>query len=162
MATQAVIGASKEASEIVNAAYAAQGRNRGKGQMQCYSCKENSAITKSRMDILSRTVLHIQKTDEPKLFKLLFHTLTLLFVDSGASNHMTGSPDSLHNLQQYTGTQNIQIANGNKLPITAIGDIGPSFRHVFVSPGLSTSLIFIGQMVDNNCDVQFSCGSCLV
>lgn len=86
----------------------------------------------------------------------------LWLVDSGASNHMTGSPTSLHNLRQYTGTQNIQIANGSNLPITAIGDIGPSFRHVFVSPGLSTSLISVGQMVDNNCHVHFSRDGCLV
>lgn len=33
------------------------------------------------------------------------------FVDSGAFNHMTGSPNSLHNLQKYIRTQNIQIAN---------------------------------------------------
>ena len=75
---------------------------------------------------------------------------------------MTRSTDWLHNLQKYTGKQNIQIANGSNLPITAIGDIGPSFRHVFVSPGLSTSLISIGQLVDNNCDVSFSHHGCLV
>lgn len=38
----------------------------------------NSAITVKWLDILSRTALHIQKTSEPKLFKLLFQTLTLL------------------------------------------------------------------------------------
>ena len=40
MATQAVLGSYKETSEVVNVAYAAQGKNRGKGQMHCYSCKE--------------------------------------------------------------------------------------------------------------------------
>ncbi|KAI4313252.1 hypothetical protein L6164_026244 [Bauhinia variegata] len=87
---------------------------------------------------------------------------SLWFVDSGASNHTTGSPDLLHNLRQYTGTQNIQIANGSNLPIIVIGDIGSSFRHVFVSPGLSTSLISDGQLVDNNCDVSFSRGGYIV
>jgi hypothetical protein len=83
-------------------------------------------------------------------------------VDSGASNHMTGSSDLLCNLREYSGTQNIQIANDSNLPIVAIGDIGPSFPHVFVSPGLSANLISVGQMVDNNWDVHLSRNGCLV
>ena len=69
---------------------------------------------------------------------------------------MTGSTDSLQNLKQYTGRQKIQIANGSNLPITAIGDLGHSFRHLFVAPKLSTSLISVGQLVDDNCIVNFS------
>jgi len=65
-------------------------------------------------------------------------------VDSEASNHMTGSSDLLCNLREYSGTQNIQIANGSNLPIIAIGDIGPSFPRVFVSPKLSANLISVG------------------
>lgn len=78
------------------------------------------------------------------------------FVDSGASNHMTGSPEHLHNIHAYNGTQNIQIDDGNSLPISAIGDINPFFRNVFVSPGLAANLISVGQLVDNNCNVNFS------
>ena len=50
--------------------------------MQCYSCKEfghiapivvrNSAIIVNIMDTLSSNVLHAQKTDKAKLFRLLF------------------------------------------------------------------------------------------
>jgi hypothetical protein len=83
-------------------------------------------------------------------------------VDSRASNHMTGSSDLLCNLREYSGTQNIQIANGSNLTITAIGDIGPSFPHVFVSLGLSANLIYVGKMVDNNWDVHLSRNGCLV
>lgn len=75
---------------------------------------------------------------------------------------MTGTHDLLNNLRKYTGTQSIQVANGTNLPITAIGDIGPSFRHAFVSPGLSANLLSVGQMVDNDCDVHFSRNGCLV
>jgi transposase InsO family protein len=83
-------------------------------------------------------------------------------IDSRASNHMTGSSDLLCNLREYSGTQNIQIANGSNLPITAIGDIGPSFPHVFISLELFANLISIGQMVDNNWDVHLSRNGCLV
>ena len=84
------------------------------------------------------------------------------FVDSGASNHMTGSTDMLHGICTYEGAQHIQIANGCTLPITAVGTLGHGFSDVFVSLGLSTNLISVGQLVDANCDVHFSCGGCIV
>lgn len=84
------------------------------------------------------------------------------FIDSGTSNHMTGSPNWLHDLWKYTGKQQIQIVNGSNLPITAIGHIGPFFRYVFVSPGLSTTLISVEQLVDNNCNVNFFHHGCAV
>ncbi|KAF5460137.1 hypothetical protein F2P56_020027 [Juglans regia] len=40
LATQAGMGQEKLHTEMVNVDYAAQGRGRGKGQIQCYSCKE--------------------------------------------------------------------------------------------------------------------------
>ena len=55
------------------------------------------------------------------------------FVDSGASNHMTGSTDMLHGICKYEGAQHIQIANGCTLPITAVGTLGHGFSDVFVT-----------------------------
>ena len=40
--------------------------------------------------------------------------------------------------------------------------MGPSFKDVFVSPELSTSLISVGQLVDDNCDVHFFHCGCIV
>ncbi|KAG6484973.1 hypothetical protein ZIOFF_053498 [Zingiber officinale] len=173
-------GLSKEISEVVNVAYAAQGKNRGKGQMQCYSCKEFGHIARNCDPTTISSTSTIAGTNQPittpemvqQMIITAFSTLGLhgqgkiisspWFVDFGASNHMTGSPDWLHNLQKYTCKQNIQIANGSNLLITAIGDIGLSFWHVFVSPRLSTSLISAGQLVDNNRDVNFFRRGCLV
>lgn len=84
------------------------------------------------------------------------------FVDSGTSNHMTGSLEHLLNSHAYKGTQNIQIDYGNTLPIFAGGDINPSFNNVFVSLGLASNLIFVGQLVDNNYNVNFSGNGCFV
>ena len=72
-------------------------------------------------------------------------------MDSGASNHMTISHEILSNVKKYHG--DIQITNGSKLAVHAIGDINSSIKNVLVSPELSTSLISVGQLVDNNCDV---------
>ena len=75
---------------------------------------------------------------------------------------MTSSSDNLSNVRTYHGATNIQIANGTQLPIHAIGDINSSVKNVFVSPELSTSLISVGQLVDNNYDVRFSRDGCIV
>ncbi|KAG6506114.1 hypothetical protein ZIOFF_031429 [Zingiber officinale] len=97
----------------------------------------NSATIVSNMGTLSRITGTNQSVLTSEMVQQMiltaFSTLTLQgqgmnissswIVDSGASNHMTGSPDLLHNVRQYNGSQNIQIANGSNLPITAIGDI---------------------------------------
>jgi len=84
------------------------------------------------------------------------------FLDSGASNHMTASSEYLHNLHSYHGNQKIQIADGNALSITNVGDLNSDFRDVFVAPGLTSNLLSVGQLVDNNCNVNFSRDGCLV
>jgi hypothetical protein len=82
--------------------------------------------------------------------------------DSATSNHMTNSSSMLKNVREYHGSSQIQVANGGHIPITKVGDIDPTFKNVFVSPKLSTSLISVGQLVDDNCDVHFSRNGCLV
>lgn len=62
----------------------------------------------------------------------------------------------LKNVRKYHSSSEIEIANGSTLPITKIGDINQVFKNVFISPKLFTSLISVGQLVDNNCDVHFS------
>ena len=84
------------------------------------------------------------------------------YLDSGASNHMTISSVSLSNVQNYVGNIKIHTADGNSLPIRAIGDISPSLTNVFVSPSLSTNVISVGQLVDHNYNVHFSHSSCVV
>jgi hypothetical protein len=83
-------------------------------------------------------------------------------IDSAASNHMTRSSNTLCNVRPYHGSSHIQVANGGHLAIDEVGNINPSFRDVYVSPGLSNSLILIGQLVEKNCDVHFSSDGCLV
>ncbi|KAJ6944960.1 hypothetical protein NC651_000098 [Populus alba x Populus x berolinensis] len=84
------------------------------------------------------------------------------YFDSVTSNHMTNIALPLNNVQKYKGNLHIRIADGNPLSITVVGDISAILNIVFVSPKLSTNLIFVGQLVDNNCDVHFSKSGCLV
>jgi hypothetical protein len=78
------------------------------------------------------------------------------YFDSAASNHMTNTALPLNNVQKYKGNLHIHTADGNSLSITVVGDISALLNTVFVSPMLSTNLISVGQLVDNNCDVHFS------
>ncbi|KAA8535364.1 hypothetical protein F0562_030367 [Nyssa sinensis] len=72
-------------SEMVNVAYAAQGRGRSRSPSQCYSCKEighiaarNSAIIARRRVISLRIVVYALRIDPLLLFILLFSPLLCL------------------------------------------------------------------------------------
>lgn len=91
-----------------------------------------------------------------------FSTSSPWYFDSGASHHMTNNAHFLTNVKKYSGNLKIHTADGNPLPIIATGDISSSLTNVFVSPELTTNLISVGQLVDNNCKVEFSESGCLV
>ncbi|KAL5773718.1 hypothetical protein ACOSP7_013357 [Xanthoceras sorbifolium] len=84
------------------------------------------------------------------------------YFDSGASNHMTSTVSPLTNVQKYKGYLQIHTVDSNSLPITAVGDISAFLNTVFMSPSMATNLISVGQLVDNNCTVQFSNSGCVV
>ena len=84
------------------------------------------------------------------------------YFDSRASNHMTNIVVPLSNIRNYDGNLKINIVDGSSLPINVVGDLSSSLTNVFVSPNLSTNLISVGQLVDNNCNVHFSRSGCFV
>jgi hypothetical protein len=84
------------------------------------------------------------------------------YLDSGASKHMTNTSVPFSNVRNYDGNLKISTADGSSLPISAVGDLSPSLIDIFVSHDLSTNLIFVGQLVDNNCDAHFSHSGCVV
>uniref|UniRef100_A0A5B7C134 CCHC-type domain-containing protein n=1 Tax=Davidia involucrata TaxID=16924 RepID=A0A5B7C134_DAVIN len=86
------------------------------------------------------------------------------YIDSGASNHMTSSSVHLTNVKPYVGNSQIQTANGECLGITSVGDIPHTLplNNVFHTPLLTSNLISVGQLVDNNCKVSFSKSGCIV
>jgi len=56
---------------------------------------------------------------------------------------MTNNAASLTNVNEYFENLKIHTVDGNHLPITAIGDVSPSFTDVFVSLGLTTNLVSV-------------------
>ncbi|BAT84177.1 hypothetical protein VIGAN_04147100, partial [Vigna angularis var. angularis] len=75
---------------------------------------------------------------------------------------MTNSDVSLTTVKTYDGNHQIQRVDGTSLHISVIGDISPSLPNVFVSPNLSTNLIFVGQLVAHDYNVHFSRFGCIV
>ena len=86
----------------------------------------------------------------------------LWYFDSGASNHTTNTVVPLSNIINYDGNLKINTADGNSLLISVVGDLSSSLTDVFVSLDLSTNLISVGQLVDNNYNVHFSRSGCVV
>ena len=85
------------------------------------------------------------------------------YFDFEASNHMTNTVVPLSNIRNYDGNLKINTANGNSLPINVVGDLSYSFlTGVFMFPDLSTNLISVGQLVDNNCNVFLPFWLCYV
>lgn len=88
---------------------------------------------------------------------------SLWYIDSGASNnHMTFSSSNLSNIQTYDNKHQVHTADGEKLSITAIGDASNPLplKNVLLSPGLSTR--FVGQLIDNHCNVSFPSSGVMV
>nr|KYP76879.1 Retrovirus-related Pol polyprotein from transposon TNT 1-94 [Cajanus cajan] len=75
---------------------------------------------------------------------------------------MTNNVAAFSNVTNYSNNLQIHIVDGNNLPIITIGDISSSLTNAYVSPDLITNLISVGQLVDNNCKVEFSKSGCLV
>ncbi|KAJ0088753.1 hypothetical protein Patl1_32353 [Pistacia atlantica] len=156
-------------SEMVNMAYAAQGRGRSRSPQQCYSCKEIGHIAKycskkfgnyckkeSTFVPISSPLPAVPSSSSnitpEQVQQMIISALSALglqgkthlltspwLIDSAASNHMTGSLTALQDVRKYDGEQHIQIADGSTLPIIAVGNLGSSFTNVFVSPDLSQS-----------------------
>ena len=84
------------------------------------------------------------------------------YFDSRASNHITNTVVPLSNIRNYDGNLKINTVDGSSLPIGVVGDLSSSLTDVFVSPNLSTNLISVGQLVDNNCNIHFSRSGCVV
>lgn len=77
---------------------------------------------------------------------------------------MTYSSTNLSNTQPYDRKLQVHTGDGGKLSITAIGDIPHSLplQKVFLSLGLSTNLLFVGQLVNNHCNISFSSSGSVV
>uniref|UniRef100_A0A6N2L1Z6 Uncharacterized protein n=1 Tax=Salix viminalis TaxID=40686 RepID=A0A6N2L1Z6_SALVM len=81
------------------------------------------------------------------------------FPDSGATSHMTNTPEILDDSAEYTGNERVMVGNGQSLPISHIGSVSTVAPHcsiplsnVLVVPGIQKNLISISQLTKQlNC-----------
>ncbi|XP_049400053.1 uncharacterized protein LOC125864182 [Solanum stenotomum] len=77
-----------------------------------------------------------------------------LYVDSGASSHMTHNSSILTDLKHYNGPDKIIIRNGSKLDITHVGNIsgsGLKLKEVLVVPKINKNLLSVSKLAKDNC-----------
>ncbi|KAH0716921.1 hypothetical protein KY285_012952 [Solanum tuberosum] len=83
-----------------------------------------------------------------------------LYVDSGASSHMTHNLGILTDLRHYNGPDKILIGNGSKLDITHVANISGSclkLREELVVPKINKNLLLVSKFVkDNCCTLEFA------
>ncbi|CAN1176981.1 Retrovirus-related Pol polyprotein from transposon TNT 1-94 [Linum perenne] len=88
----------------------------------------------------------------------------LWHLDSACFNHMTGHSSGFQNYRPLHNAS-VQVANGQKLPISGIGDIQTSvgsLRNTLHVPSLVPNLVSVGQLTDDGYVVSFSSSGCYV
>lgn len=85
------------------------------------------------------------------------------YIDTGATDHITSELDRLTTRERYTGTDQIQVANGSGLSISHIGNSlipGSSrslvLKHILYAPKINKHLISVKRLAsDNDAFVEF-------
>ena len=140
---------------------------------QCSICKKTNHKTENCFKNKSKQKEQTKRSDE-KTAKgsgfLSFYVSTSKMspadwiIDSGCSNHMCFSKDSLIDFKSIRGE--VTIGNGNTLPIEGIGNIIASVKtdncvnkfqleNVLYVPGLAANLISVSQATKNGLNVTF-------
>ncbi|KAK9078295.1 hypothetical protein SSX86_002352 [Deinandra increscens subsp. villosa] len=83
------------------------------------------------------------------------------YVDSGASDHMTGSKISIKNIVPKLGNKSVTFGNGEKLEITHKGDTlmanNLKLNDILIVPNIKKNLLSVSKLTkNNNVDVLFS------
>ncbi|XP_012850949.1 PREDICTED: uncharacterized protein LOC105970659 [Erythranthe guttata] len=87
------------------------------------------------------------------------------YFDSGCSRHMTGVKEFLKNYQQITGVA-VTFGNGKKGEVLGKGSLNhenlPKLKNVLLVEGLTSNLISISQLCDQDLEVRFNKFACRV
>ncbi|RVW12494.1 Retrovirus-related Pol polyprotein from transposon TNT 1-94 [Vitis vinifera] len=189
LSTQAILEQSHGSSGTATVAYATQGRGppMHSKNLQCFCCKEYGHIVatcpkkfcsycKKKGHIIKECRIRPQNR-QAQAFQtsiIVLPVATSVAHDSPsdacsvpappAPNYCT--PEMVQRmLISALSAMGFQGNNSTKLcslPIAAIGDASSKFTDVFLVPQLSTNLISVGQLVDNNCAVNFFGNGCVV
>ena len=92
------------------------------------------------------------------------------YVDSGASNHMTGHAEWMQDARKMEKPGFVETGDDTAHPIVQIGKIPLSMQDgkkkymsdVFHVPNITKNLVFVGQMVEQGLQVRFNPHGCFV
>ncbi|KAF2307223.1 hypothetical protein GH714_025551 [Hevea brasiliensis] len=119
-------------------AFSAQGKDKGRdlNKVQCFNYKNYGHIAANFNQNAILTPEMVQQMIVSALSALGSqgngNSLSKSWlVDSATSNHMIGSANLLQNVHPYQGSEHIQVANGNNLSITTVGDVTPIFNNAY-------------------------------
>lgn len=83
-----------------------------------------------------------------------------MYIDSGATTHMTNFTCNLSKFKTYKGKDRIVVGNGSELGITHVGSTkisGLKINEMLVVPELKKNLISVSKITkDNACTIEFS------
>lgn len=92
-----------------------------------------------------------------QVFHAPYHVSTMSpnwYVDSGASDHMTNSSDSIFNLKPPTSNQSVLFGDGKYLPVSHKGDTNLlgciKLSNVLVVPKLTKYLLSVSKLTEEN------------
>ncbi|KAJ0502796.1 putative RNA-directed DNA polymerase [Helianthus annuus] len=166
-------------------------RGRGRGRSfdrskvpQCYTCKKYGHLSKecwynedAQANIAAEPVEQADNNnnsdrDDQHLFMAFVpeqETNNLWFLDSGCSNHMTGSRRSFIELDE-TFKMNVQLGNKKILAVEGKGVVrintgSNSFKlltEVYYAPTLEYNLLSVGQLMRKGYSLLFEKGSCII
>lgn len=77
-----------------------------------------------------------------------------MYVDSGATNHLTNYKSNLSDLRTYNGTNKITIGNGSHLNITDVGNTtrsGLKDKEILVVPEINKNILSVSKLAKDNC-----------
>jgi transposase InsO family protein len=94
---------------------------------------------------------------------------TAWYLDSGASNHVTGSSSVFLSMSPSHGTK-ITSAGGHSHDVTGTGDVAirlpngeiQKVTHVLYSPGIMKNLLSVGFLADKGFRIEFSQSTCTI
>lgn len=142
-----------------------RGRNNNRRPPHCQLCRTNCHYASACPDL--RTFATQSSASDASLAKA-FHAQCHVTNDTpdwtgdtGATDHMAPTQDSLHHSTPYKGNHQVIIGNGKRIPITHIGSSTLcdhiNLRNVLVVPNLTRKLLSISKLTaDHPVDVLFS------
>nr|ABW74566.1 integrase [Boechera divaricarpa] len=160
-----------------NSSSSNQSYNRGtnKSDIQCHYCKKYGHMQTNcwkKQKEEKHACFVEQENEQPRLF-MAFESeeasKSVWYLDSGCSNHMTGTKSSFKELDESHKLK-VKLGNDKEVQVEGRGVVAVHNGHgnlkliygVYYIPDLAHNLLSVGQMVENNCSVLFDGNECVI